>query len=224
VRTRQPLGRALVAAPGWDRLPAALRAEVSAELNCGELLALGATEGELVDISVKANFRSLGARFGKGTPPVAQAIAAADAVSLVATLRSEGRATVVVGGDEVELTADDVVVTETPRAGWAVASDAGETVALDLELTPSLRRAGLARETVRLLQEARKSAGFAVSDRIAVAWSSDDVELADALRENGGAVSDEVLATSFAEGEPQTAATVSGTDTDLGLRWWITRG
>ncbi|HSN06553.1 MAG TPA: DUF5915 domain-containing protein, partial [Candidatus Angelobacter sp.] len=224
VRTRQPLGRALVAAPGWERLPTALRAEVSAELNCGELLALGAAEGELVDITVKANFRALGGRFGKGTPPVAQAIAASDPVTLVAALRSDGRTTVVVDGDDVELTADDVVVTETPRAGWAVASDGGETVALDLELTPELRRAGLARETVRLLQEARKSAGFAVSDRIAVAWSADDAELAEALRENGGTVADEVLATSFTEGEPAHDATVSGTDTDLGLRWWITRG
>ncbi|MDA8435399.1 MAG: isoleucine--tRNA ligase [Actinomycetales bacterium] len=223
VRTRQPLGRALVAAAGWERLPADLRAEVSEELNCGELLALGDAAGELVDVSVKANFRALGRRYGKDTPRVAQAIAGADAATLVAALRAAGTATVVVDGAPVELSVDDVVVTETPRAGWAVASDGGETVALDLELTPALRRAGLARETVRLVQEARKSAGFAVSDRIAFAWSADDAELSEALREHGGSVADEVLATSFAEGEPDSAATVSGHDTDLGLHWWITR-
>ncbi len=39
-------------------------------------------------------------------------------------------------------------------------NEQGETVALDLELTPELRRAGLAREVVRLVQEARKAAGF----------------------------------------------------------------
>jgi isoleucyl-tRNA synthetase len=224
VRTRQPLGRALVAATGWERLPADLRAEVSDELNVGELIALGATAGDLVDVSVKANFRALGKRFGKGTPPVAQAIADADAAALVASLRAAGTATVVVDGAEVELGEDDVLVTETPRAGWAVASDGGETVALDLELTPALRRAGLARETVRLVQEARKSAGFAVSDRISFAWTTDDTELGEALREHGPSVADEVLATSFTEGEPSTATTVSGHDTDLGLRWWITRG
>jgi len=96
-------------------------------------------------------------------------------------------------------------------------------VALDLELTPALRRAGLARETVRLVQEARKSAGFAVSDRISFAWATDDAELGAALREHGQSVADEVLATSFTEGEPSAATTVSGDDTDLGLRWWITR-
>jgi len=101
VRTRQPLGRALVAAAGWDRLPADLRAEVSDELNCGELLALGETAGDLVDVSVKANFRALGKRFGKGTPPVAQAIADADAAALVASLRSTGSAHVEVDGEQV---------------------------------------------------------------------------------------------------------------------------
>jgi isoleucyl-tRNA synthetase len=224
VRTRQPLGRALVAAPGWERLPADLRAEVSEELNCGELLALvDVAEAHLVEVSVKANFRSLGKRFGKGTPPVAQAVADADAAELVAALRADGTATVLVDGEPVSLTEDDVLVTETPRAGWAVASDGGETVALDLELTPALRRAGLARETVRLVQEARKSAGFAVSDRITVSWTTDDAELGEALREHGGSVADEVLATSFTEGEPSGPTTVDGDDTDLGLRWWITR-
>ncbi len=221
VRTRQPLGRALVAAAGWDDLPDALRAEVAEELNCGELLALGdVAEAHLVDVSVKANFRALGKRFGKGTPPVAEAIAAADGAELVAALRQRGTAEVVVGGEPVALTEDEVVVTETPRAGWAVASDGGETLALDLELTPELRLAGLARETVRTLQEARKSAGLAVSDRIAVAWAADDDELAAALRAHGGAVAGEVLATSFDEGAP-----VEGWshDEDLGLRYRLTR-
>ncbi len=222
VRTRQPLGRALIAAPGWDSLPADLRAEVSEELNTGDLLDLGSTAGDLVDVRVKANFRALGKRFGKATPPVANAVAEADAASLVARLREAGVATVVVDGVDVELTEDDVVVTETPREGWAVASDGGETVALDLELTPALRRAGLARETVRLLQEARKSSGFAVSDRISVWWTAADDELAAALREHAAAVASEVLATAWLEGEPP-AGSVANEDPDLGLRFTVTR-
>jgi isoleucyl-tRNA synthetase len=220
VRTRQPLGRALVAATGWDSLPDDLRAEVSDELNCGALAPLGEMAGHLVDVSVKANFRALGKRFGKGTPPVASAIAAADPVRLVAALRATGTAEVGVDGEAVALTEDDVVVTESPRAGWAVASDNGETVALDLEVTPELRRAGLARETVRLVQEARKAAGFAVSDRISLWWQSTDADLAAALREHGAAVADEVLATSFLEGEPDADA-VRGADPELGLAFGV---
>ena len=69
--------------------------------------------------------------------------------------------------------ADEVIVSERPREGWSVVNEQGETVALDLELTPELVRAGLAREVVRLVQEARKASGFEVSDRIALRWSAD---------------------------------------------------
>ena len=157
MRTRQPLARALVAARGWGSLPADLRAEIAAELNVAEVASLGESERELVDLSAKANFRSLGRRFGKDTPRVAAAIAAADASELAAAIRGSGRATLPVPDlGDVEVGADDVVLTETPREGWAVARE-GETVALDLTLTDALVRAGLAREVVRLVQEARKA-------------------------------------------------------------------
>ncbi len=105
-----------------------------------------------------------------------------------------------VDGAPVSLAADELVVTETPRAGWAVATDGGETVALDLTVTPELRRAGLAREVVRLVQDARKASGLEVTDRIALTWSAASPEVAEAVREHADAVAGEVLATSFAEG------------------------
>ena len=153
VRNRQPLGRALVGAPGWPGLPAELKTQVADELN---VLAFEELGGELVEHSAKGNFRALGKRFGARTPAVAAAVAAADAGALASSLRESGSATVTVDGEDVSVGPDEVVVTETPKEGWAVVTDAGETVALDLELTPALRRAGLAREVVRLVQEARK--------------------------------------------------------------------
>ena len=82
----------------------------------------------------------------------------------------EGTASVEVDGETVALSPDEVIITETPREGWAVASESGATVALDLEITPELRRAGLARDAIRLIQEARKNSGLDVADRIAVRW------------------------------------------------------
>ncbi len=224
VKTRQPLGRALVAAQGWDRLPDELRAEVSDELNCGELLSLGGTQADLVDVSVKANYRALGKRFGKNTPNVADAIAAADPAELVVALR-DASASVIVDGDVIPISDEDVIITETPRTGWAVASDAGETIALDLNVTPELRRAGLAREMVRLIQDARKSSGFEVSDRISCWWSATDSDLADALREHGVNIANEVLATSFAEGSaPQAVdSDTTVTDDEFGLTITVRR-
>jgi isoleucyl-tRNA synthetase len=226
VRTRQPLGRALVGAPGWPALPAELRAQVADELNVAALDTL-ADAGDLVDVTAKPQFRALGRRFGADTKDVAAAIRAADATALAAALRGSGRAVVRVAGAEVELSPEEVLLTETPRAGWAVATSAGETVALDLAITPELRRAGLAREAVRLVQEARKASGLSITDRIALWWTAADDELADALREHASTVAGEVLATSYQEGLPDGDAEGADLprhgDPDLGLSFVLRR-
>ena len=215
VKTRQPLGRAMVSAQGWDRLPPALRDLVAAELN---VVAMEPLSGDLVDVTAKADFRVLGRRFGKGVQAVAAAVAAAGAAELAAGLRA-GVASVVVDGAPVALSPEEVIVTETPRTGWAVASGAGETVALDLTITAPLRRAGLVREAVRLVQDARKTSGLEVSDRIELWWQASG-ELAAALEEGGARLGEEVLAVSVRSGPP-TADLAPHADSDLGLRFWL---
>ena len=207
VRTRQPLRRALVSAPGWSGLSAELIEQVCEELNIGSTDALDSDEAGFVDISMKANFRALGQRFGKQTPLVAKAIADADAALILAAIRQEG----VWNADvrdlgSVEIGADDVIVTETPREGWAVATEAGESIALDLVITDELRRAGLAREVVRAIQEARKNAGFEISDRISIWWTSTDEEARLMWAAHGDEIAAEVLATSVTQSSGGTFA------------------
>jgi isoleucyl-tRNA synthetase len=217
VKTRQPLSRALVGAAGWAGVPAELKAQVAEELNVADLGTLGASD-ELVDVTVKPSFRALGARFGKETPKVAAAVQAADPATLAAALAA-GTATVTVDGAEVTIDQTEVVVTETPRTGWAVAGEAGATLALDLTITPELRLAGLARDAVRVLQESRKATGLDVSDRIELWWAAEG-ELADALAAHEALVADEVLAVSMRRGHPP-ADMAHHSDPDLGLTWWL---
>ena len=194
VRTRQPLGRALVSAPGWGDLVPELQAEVAEELNVADMGSLDGEQG-LVDVSVKANFRALGQRFGKSTQAAAAAIAAADPLALLRQVRESGHADLHAAElGPITVTADDLVVTETPREGWAVAAEGGESVALDLEITEELRRAGVAREVVRGIQEARKSGGLEVTDRIRVTWASADPVTTQTMVEHGAAIADDVLA------------------------------
>jgi isoleucyl-tRNA synthetase len=218
VRTRQPLARAVVAAPGWRNLPRDLVAEVADELNVAELSELAAVGGDLVDVSVKIDFRAVGRRLGKQVQAVAKAVAAADPSGLVAAYRA-GTATVEVDGAPVPLEEGDLIVTETPREGWTVASGGGLTVALDLELTPELERAGLVREAVRLVQEGRKSSGLAVSDRIELWWTAEG-SLAQALTEHAEQVAGEVLAVAVYAGEPGPGTALEGPD---GSRFWLAR-
>ncbi|MFF5717165.1 isoleucine--tRNA ligase [Streptomyces buecherae] len=216
VKTRQPLSRALIGVAGFESLPEELRAQIAEELNVTSLASLSGMGGSLVDTTAKANFRALGKRFGKGVQAVAKAVAEADAAALSLALR-EGTAEVTVDGERVELAPDEVIITETPREGWSVASDAGATVALDLEITPELRRAGLARDAIRLIQEARKNSGLDVADRIAVRWSASNQETAEAVAEHTALIADEVLGTDFAEGEADDSYGEPFTDEPLGL-------
>ena len=192
IKIRQPLGRALIAASGWATLPEAMREQIADELNVQTLQDIATADGDLVDISVKANFKSLGAKFGGAVQEIAKAIAATDATVLVKTLRSTGTTTV--GTWEIAL--DDLVVTEVPKSGWSVSSHDGESVALDLELTPTLIAAGNVREVIRFIQERRKSDGLDISDRINVTWNATD-EMAAAIEADLGHISDEVLALSM---------------------------
>ncbi len=226
VPTRQPLGRALVGAAGWSELAEDLRTQLAEELNVGAVDSL-AEEGELVDYSVKPNFRTLGKRFGPRTKAVAAAVTGAEPGALVRDLRGGEAAHVDVDGDRIALSADDVVVTETPREGWAVATEAGETVALDLTVTPELRRAGIVREVVRLVQEARKATNLDVSDRIELWWtappSATTPETARAMRDGTALLAAEVLATTVTEGEPLADLAPHGS-ADLGLTFWLRAG
>jgi isoleucyl-tRNA synthetase len=198
VKTRQPLSRALISAPGWENLDPHLMNEVAQELNVRHLMPLSQTDGHLVDISVKPNFRALGQRFGKQTPAVAQAIGAMDPESLVESIRSHGN--IEINVEDVESPAliqrEDLVITESPKEGWAVASESGESVALDLEVTHDLALAGLSRELIRSIQEARKTAGLDISDRITLTWLSDDPLMVETWAVHGSEIAHEVLATS----------------------------
>jgi isoleucyl-tRNA synthetase len=79
------------------------------------------------------------------------------------------------------------------RSGLGVASEGGVTVALELEITPKLRREGVARELVRMIQDARKAAGLQVTDRIALAVETSE-EPADALAAHREEIAAETLA------------------------------
>jgi len=207
IKIRQPLGRALIAASGWSTLPEQMREQIADELNVQTLEDIASADGDLVDISVKANFKSLGAKYGGAVQEISKAIAATDATVLVKTLRGAGSTKV--GTWEIAL--DDLVITEVPKSGWSVSSHDGESVALDLELTPALIAAGSVREVIRFIQERRKSDGFDISDRINLTWNATE-EIAAAIESDKQHIADEVLALSMVRD-----SSLAVTDAEVGV-------
>ena len=215
VKVRQALGRMLVPSAIFEKLSPELQDEIKAELNV-ERIESFASAGDLVDHSAKGNFRNLGKRFAQRTPLIAKAIAELDAKDLAEQLRAAGRALMEFEGEQLELTADDVIVTERPREGWSVVNEQGETVALDLELTPELLRSGMAREVIRFIQEARKRAGLEVSDRILVIIEAGP-EMTEAIAAHRDLIAAEVLALELIQDQVD-AATDEDLELDLRLR------
>ena len=136
---------------------------------------------ELGSYALKANYRALGPRFGKQMPQAAAAIEALDAQTVAVVLREGGTVGLHVDGHEHELTAEDITLQMEPLDGYQVEREGAHAVALDLAIDAELRAEMLAREVVRAVQGARKDAGFAVSDRIALTLDG-DAELVAAAR------------------------------------------
>jgi isoleucyl-tRNA synthetase len=213
IKIRQPLQRALISAQGWSSLPEEMREQISDELNVIDLADIADADGDLVDISIKANFKSLGAKYGKSVQDIAKLLNASNPAELVGKLRRSEPVTL--EGYAIEL--EDLVITEVPKSGWMVASNDGESVALDLSLTPELIAAGHIREVIRAIQERRKSDGFDISDRIAVEWNALPDFVA-TVSQGSDHISREVLAISFVH-QPG----LSAGDNEIGLAFTIAK-
>jgi isoleucyl-tRNA synthetase len=201
-KVRQPLRRAVIVANDAERAAIEARSDlVTTELNVKELDFVS-DESELVNYEVKPNYRSLGPRFGKRMPQVAAAVEALDPAHVASVMADGGEVGISVDGDEHTIGPDEVTLALQPLEGYEVEAEAGHAVALQLELDDELRREGLAREVVHAVQNARKAAGFDISDRIELSLGGDD-ELLAAARAHEPYIAGEVLATSVAYDAPK---------------------
>ncbi|MEX2275225.1 MAG: isoleucine--tRNA ligase [Actinomycetota bacterium] len=192
VRTRQPLAGAVVHYPGDHDAITPLFELIAAELNVHRV-AFAESEQEFGSWRARPNFKSLGPRLGSGVKQVAASLSADDGALASALARGQ-HVSIETDAGAVELFPADVDLTQETLSGWGVATDGGLTVALELELTDALRSEGLARELVRIVQEARKAAGLQVSDRIELGLEGGP-ELDETLRTHLDTVAGETLAT-----------------------------
>jgi len=173
IKVRQPLGEAVVVADGREREAIERLADVvREELNVKEVRFVAAAE-ELGSYEVKANYRTLGPLFGRDMPLAADAIAALDPARVAAAVRDGGQIGISVGEREHTLTAQDVLLTMRAPDGYSVEREGAHAVALDLAIDEHLLREGRAREIVHAVQNARKTAGLQVEDRIELVLDGD---------------------------------------------------
>jgi isoleucyl-tRNA synthetase len=200
MKVRQPLARALVFLPANS--PAILRDIVAEELNVDEIDTADELS-EVLEFELVPNFRALGPRLGERVKELKPALAALDTVAAAAELEDGQTITLTLAGGAIELSPEDVQLRVRGQEGFAVSRESGEVVALDLTMNDDLRKRGLAREVVRLVQDLRKTSGFEVSDRIRL-----HVVGLDMISDYFDFIAREVLATEVLDGPGEGDGTV----------------
>ena len=168
IKVRQPLHKIIVPVlnPAFGKRLASVRELVLAEVNVKELDALEG-DGGIFEKTIKPNFKVLGPKYGKLMKGISQSVAQMSQHDIAAFERI-GEITVLVDGDDIRLSLEDVEIHTQDVPGMLVASEDGVTVALDITITEELRLEGIARELVNRIQNLRKDSGFEVTDRISI--------------------------------------------------------
>ena len=168
IKVRQPLQKVMI--PVLDNNQRteieAVSDLIKAEVNVKEIVLLDDASGILVK-QIKPNFKTLGPRFGKDMGLISKEIQGFSP-DQINELEREGSLAIVIAGNTVSLTIEDVEITSQDIEGWLVANSNGITVALDITISAELKQEGIARELVNRIQNIRKDSGFEVTDKIKV--------------------------------------------------------
>jgi isoleucyl-tRNA synthetase len=214
IKVRQPLPELLLRPRGAAQIEGLRRfeAELREELNVKRVRYLDSSAG-FVQHRFKPNLRVVGKKYGRLVPALTRTLrdlAGEPAREVARAVEAGQPVTLAVDGEPLRLAPEDLLVEAASPEGYAVAEDRGMLVALDTSVTPELRDEGLARELVRHIQDARKSAGFAIADRIVV-YLRPDAGGEDVRRVVGGFgdyIRTETLADELVVGEPPASAHV----------------
>jgi len=182
---------------------------VREELNVRRVRFVAAAE-ELGSYEVKPNYRTLGPIFGKEMPRAAEAVAALDPARVAAAVRDGGVLGIAVAGRDHTLSAEDVILTMRAPDGYSVEREGAHAVALDLAIDESLLGEGRAREIVHAIQNARKTAGLQIEDRIELVVDG-DISLLEATDAHSDYIAGETLAVTLNVG-PDAARATSAMD------------
>ena len=201
----------------------AVKEIILSEVNVKEMEFISDTTG-IMTLRIKPNFKVLGKTYGARMKEIAAAFGTLEQPVIAAIQKAEGAGepyTLALPGGDVLLNPGDYAISSEDVPGWLVASEGALTVALDIEVTPELRREGLSRELVNRIQNLRKSSGFEVTDRIHTAVYANDPDLADALAAFGAYVKAQTLSLSIdlypLADAPASAAEVEWTEGTIKL-------
>lgn len=198
IKNRQPLSKLYV------KGDSSLLNDELLLLLCDELNVKSAefvdSSDDLVSYEIKPQLKTLGPRYGAHLGKIREFLASCDATALVSAVQSGAEfKTKLDNGVEICLTEDDLLISTKNKEGLVAESEGGNTVILDVTLTPELVDEGILREIVSKIQTMRKDAGFEVTDNINVTYEG-SAEIGRVINKFANAIKSDVLAKSICEG------------------------
>ena len=168
IKVRQPLQKIMI--PVLDQAMAAhieaVKALVENEVNVKSIELLHDTAG-IITKHIKLNFKNFCTRYARYSKQMA-ALLASFTQEQISAIETSDESSIVVDGETLTVTPADFIITSEDMPGWLVTTEGKLTVALDITVTEELKREGVARELVNRIQNIRKEADFAVTDKIRV--------------------------------------------------------
>ncbi|PZX18656.1 isoleucyl-tRNA synthetase [Breznakibacter xylanolyticus] len=166
LKVRQPLNKIMIPIldANFELQLEAVKDLILTEVNVKELEYIREGAGMLVK-KIKANFKTLGPKYGKLMKTIAEAVAGMSQED-IATLERTGCFNVIINGETIALSPEDAEITSEDIPGWLVATEGRLTVALDINVSPELKMEGIAREFINRIQNLRKESDFDVTDKI----------------------------------------------------------
>jgi isoleucyl-tRNA synthetase len=222
IKVRQPLAQVLVhVKEGRAELDEELIEIVQDELNVKALSFIQDAKS-LLAYKVLPDNRALGPKYGADFPKVQEALSKQDPDEIV-NLVNEGKdIPLELEGKQILLTVEEVLIRTEAAEGLSTVDSKLLTVAIDTEITPSLRDEGLAREIIRRIQDFRKQADFDISDRISLVYQATPT-LQNAVETHRDYIMEETLTVEMSEGDPEkgmfsSSASFEGEEVTLGLK------
>jgi len=194
IKVRQPLAKIMIPLPdkSFRKKFEAVKDLVLTEVNVKEVEYLDDSSSILVK-KIKPNFKTLGPKYGKLMREISNAIAGLTRQE-IAAFEANRSHTLTIGGQQVDISTDDVEIISEDIPGWQVANEGRLTVALDITVTDELRYEGIAREFVNRIQNIRKENGYDVTDKITV-QIEDHEFVREAVKRHAAYIGSQTLAT-----------------------------
>ena len=219
IKNRQPIGMMFVKAPA--ALDSFYQDIIKEELNVKEVSFTDDVRA-FTTYTFKPQLRTVGPKYGKQLGGIQKELAALDGNAAMDELDAKGALKFDIGGVDVELSKDDLLIEMVQKEGYISEADNTVTVVLDTHLTEELIEEGFVYEVISKIQTMRKEADYEVMDHIEVVVDKNE-KIAGIIAKNQAMIAGKVLADQMTAGTVESSAK-GGAAEEWSIKEWNVNG